>query len=754
MKFPPFDNPPPGHVIHITPTDRRRRSLGPREGDPCESASTSSTSTSPGTRLDRPDAGGDGPGGRGRRGVDVHLDGPLVPDGADGHRPTTRCWRATRPSGFLAGQTQTHASRPAGHRGHLPPPRSAGQDRHHPRRALRRPGPARHRRRLVRARAPRPRRPVPAAGRAVRAARGDPADLPADVERRRRPVPRPPLPARRDHLLTAARSARPTRRSSSAAAASARRCAWSPATPTRATCSPPTPTRSPTSSTCSPATATPRAATPPRSSAPSCPWATRSTIPTVRRRDGRLRPARRHHVELMPTGDPVAYVERVGEDIVPALAELDPPRMNETSPTSTRSARQRILDTAHDLFYKHGFHAVGVDLVIERAQVAKTTLYRHFGSKDDLIVAYLTHVNEQFWAWFEASIDPAAPARDQLVTLFDAVQKLATVRPAWAVPFRSPPPSSPSTTTPATRPPSPTNRPCGAVARPGRRRRRHQPGRARRRAPARDGRRLRGGPHAPAIQPRQHRRRHRTGADRRPHSGPPTSTEGAQNMTAIAVLGAGNIGATLARKWATTGHQVALGSRTPDVPTLRDRRPQHRRPNREPHSAFTDAEVAVASPCPRSRPRGGRRPRSSARRQARHRRVQQPRRRSDEQHRRSHPARAQGDPGPGIQLDRLGELCQPRLRRHSSRPVVVWPRWRRRRPCRNPHHRHRPHPVRVGGLDQLPVVDMLASLWFALALGQTTGRHLPSRSSPADQMYRRRRAQRPCKTCPPTARSR
>jgi len=100
--------------------------------------------------------------------------------------------------------------------------------------------------------------------------------------------------------------------------------------------------------------------------------------------------------------------------------------VNAKPPTDLASARQRILDTAAGLFYEHGFHAVGVDLVIERARVAKTTLYRHFGSKDDLIVAYLTAANERFWAWFESSIDPTASARDQLVALFDAAQELAT----------------------------------------------------------------------------------------------------------------------------------------------------------------------------------------------------------------------------------------------------------------------------------------------------------------------------------------
>jgi hypothetical protein len=64
---------------------------------------------------------------------------------------------------------------------------------------------------------------------------------------------------------------------------------------------------------------------------------------------------------------------------------------------SSLGARERILETAADLFYEHGFHAVGVDLIIERAGVAKTTLYRHFPSKDDLIVA-CPLVRSQLWA--------------------------------------------------------------------------------------------------------------------------------------------------------------------------------------------------------------------------------------------------------------------------------------------------------------------------------------------------------------------
>jgi AcrR family transcriptional regulator len=88
--------------------------------------------------------------------------------------------------------------------------------------------------------------------------------------------------------------------------------------------------------------------------------------------------------------------------------------------------RERVLRTAADLFYERGFHAVGIDLIVQRAGVAKTTLYRHFPSKDDLIVAYLEDANARFWAWFDGAIDRDRPPRDQLLGLFAAVAKLAT----------------------------------------------------------------------------------------------------------------------------------------------------------------------------------------------------------------------------------------------------------------------------------------------------------------------------------------
>lgn len=64
--------------------------------------------------------------------------------------------------------------------------------------------------------------------------------------------------------------------------------------------------------------------------------------------------------------------------------------------------RARILDTASRLFYERGVRAVGVDLVVLEAEVAKTSLYRHFPTKDDLIVAFLEREDLEFWGHWDS----------------------------------------------------------------------------------------------------------------------------------------------------------------------------------------------------------------------------------------------------------------------------------------------------------------------------------------------------------------
>lgn len=67
--------------------------------------------------------------------------------------------------------------------------------------------------------------------------------------------------------------------------------------------------------------------------------------------------------------------------------------------------RERILITAHDLFYKDGIRATGIDRIIKEAGVTKVTLYRHFPSKNELIKAYLEYRHELWMNWFVDALD-------------------------------------------------------------------------------------------------------------------------------------------------------------------------------------------------------------------------------------------------------------------------------------------------------------------------------------------------------------
>ena len=70
----------------------------------------------------------------------------------------------------------------------------------------------------------------------------------------------------------------------------------------------------------------------------------------------------------------------------------------------TISVREKILLTAHDLFYSTGFRATGVDTLIKASKVTKVTFYRHFPSKSLLILAYLNYRHEIWINWFETTL--------------------------------------------------------------------------------------------------------------------------------------------------------------------------------------------------------------------------------------------------------------------------------------------------------------------------------------------------------------
>lgn len=84
--------------------------------------------------------------------------------------------------------------------------------------------------------------------------------------------------------------------------------------------------------------------------------------------------------------------------------------------------RERILSTAAELFYAQGVRATGVDTIIASAEVAKATFYKHFPTKDDLIVAFLEQRDAQWREWLQQAVERLArtPAHRPLA-IFDAL---------------------------------------------------------------------------------------------------------------------------------------------------------------------------------------------------------------------------------------------------------------------------------------------------------------------------------------------
>src|SRR5262245_43301591 len=89
----------------------------------------------------------------------------------------------------------------------------------------------------------------------------------------------------------------------------------------------------------------------------------------------------------------------------------------------TSEARQRILETADRLFYQDGVRAVGIDRIIAEADVAKMSLYKHFPSKDDLILAVLKYREEAVLEFFRSTMERhAKKAKNPLRAFFTALK--------------------------------------------------------------------------------------------------------------------------------------------------------------------------------------------------------------------------------------------------------------------------------------------------------------------------------------------
>jgi AcrR family transcriptional regulator len=88
--------------------------------------------------------------------------------------------------------------------------------------------------------------------------------------------------------------------------------------------------------------------------------------------------------------------------------------------------RERLLKAADELFYAEGVHSVGIDRVIERADVARASLYSNFGSKDELVRAYLENRMEISTTRLRTAVESHADPRERLLSVFDVQAMLFT----------------------------------------------------------------------------------------------------------------------------------------------------------------------------------------------------------------------------------------------------------------------------------------------------------------------------------------
>lgn len=95
-------------------------------------------------------------------------------------------------------------------------------------------------------------------------------------------------------------------------------------------------------------------------------------------------------------------------------------------PGAKTRVRDRIFETACELFYRHGIHGVGVDAIAAEAGSNKMSFYRSFASKDALVTEYLREQEREYWAWWDAAVAPYAnDPRRQIEALFEAQLEIA-----------------------------------------------------------------------------------------------------------------------------------------------------------------------------------------------------------------------------------------------------------------------------------------------------------------------------------------
>lgn len=100
------------------------------------------------------------------------------------------------------------------------------------------------------------------------------------------------------------------------------------------------------------------------------------------------------------------------------------------------SRREQLLDTAVRLFYRQGYHATGIDQLLAEAGVAKMTLYKHFKSKEELILAAAARIRDQHWTKVSEFIETHGDTpKKKLLAIFDFLETWASGHDFHGCPF-------------------------------------------------------------------------------------------------------------------------------------------------------------------------------------------------------------------------------------------------------------------------------------------------------------------------------
>ena len=88
------------------------------------------------------------------------------------------------------------------------------------------------------------------------------------------------------------------------------------------------------------------------------------------------------------------------------------------------SKRNELVQKALDVFYRNGFHATGMDMLVDQTGISKTSMYKHFRTKEDLIIAVLRLRDEHFRNWLYRRMEELADTpKQQLIAMFDALEE-------------------------------------------------------------------------------------------------------------------------------------------------------------------------------------------------------------------------------------------------------------------------------------------------------------------------------------------